>query len=168
MTEFHRPVRVEPLPKQGVDMDVEASPEEREALARLNNLQGVARVSAHFEIRKWRRGVSVTGRLQARVTQTCVVSLEPFEAEIDVPFDVKFLPAEALEHAPAPAEGEDEPDPIVDGRIDLGALASEFMTLSLDPYPRKPDAAFDASYEDAERASPFAPLGALNRSDETG
>ena len=33
---------------------------------------------------------------------------------------------------------EDAPDPIVDGKIDLGALAAEFMILGLDPYPRKP------------------------------
>ena len=32
---------------------------------------------------------------------------------------------------------EDAPDPIVDGKVDLGALAAEFIALALDPYPRK-------------------------------
>ena len=35
-------------------------------------------------------------------------------------------------------DDEDEPDPIIDGKIDLGALAAEFFALGLDPYPRKP------------------------------
>ena len=39
-------------------------------------------------------------------------------------------------------DGEDAPDPIVDGKIDLGALAAEFLALGLDPYPRKPGVAF--------------------------
>ena len=39
-------------------------------------------------------------------------------------------------------EDVDAPDPIVDGKIDLGALAAEFMVLGLDPYPRKPGAEF--------------------------
>ncbi len=39
--------------------------------------------------------------------------------------------------------GEDPPDPIIDGKIDLGALAAEFFALGLDPYPRKPGVAVD-------------------------
>ena len=32
---------------------------------------------------------------------------------------------------------------VIDGKIDLGALAAEFFALGLDPYPRKPGAIFD-------------------------
>ena len=38
---------------------------------------------------------------------------------------------------------EDPPEPIVNGAIDLGALAAEFLMLGLDPYPRKPGAVFE-------------------------
>jgi hypothetical protein len=66
---------------------------------------------------------------------------------------------------PPPAaeeEGEeDPPDPIIDGRIDLGALAAEFLALGLDPYPRKPGAAFDLGEAEPERESPFAALARL-------
>ena len=55
-------------------------------------------------------------------------------------------------------DGEDPPDPIVDGKIDLGALAAEFFALGLDPYPRKPGVAFDAARRGRGRDSPFAAL----------
>ena len=52
---------------------------------------------------------------------------------------------------------------IVDGRIDLGGLAGEFLALGLDPYPRKPDASFDLGEPEPERDSPFAALSGLAR-----
>ena len=52
---------------------------------------------------------------------------------------------------------EDEPDPLIDGKIDLGALAAEFFALGLDPYPRKPGVSFEAP-EDAADDSPLADL----------
>ena len=47
---------------------------------------------------------------------------------------------------------------MIDGRIDLGALAAEFFALGLDPYPRKPGAEFVAPPEPAPPDSPFAAL----------
>ena len=47
---------------------------------------------------------------------------------------------------------EDRPDPVVDGKIDLGAVAAEFFALGLDPYPRKPGVEFVAP---AERRRPI-------------
>ena len=94
----------------------------------------------------------VTGAVDAEVTQICVVSLEPFAATIDEPVEVRFAPAaeasaarrggESGDEASFDLDGEDEPDPIVEGRIDLGALAAEFLALGLDPYPRKPGVEF--------------------------
>jgi hypothetical protein len=61
-------------------------------------------------------------------------------------------------------EGEDLPDPIVAGRIDLGALVAEFLALGLDPYPRKPGVEFaepqGAAHEPVGE-SPFAKLRGL-------
>ena len=159
--EFSRVVRVEPLPRDGIEMDIEADAAEREKLAALNGLPAIAHFSASFRIKKWMRGVEVEGELSARVTQTCVVSLEPFEIDIEEPIDVRFLPG-----APADSIEEDAPDPLVDGRIDLGAIASEFLTLSLDPYPRKPGVAFEPPSEADAPDSAFARLRALAARDE--
>ena len=73
------------LPRDGLIQKVEANAQERAALAKLNNLPEIASLTARLEIRKWRRGAKVEGELAARVTQTCVVTLEPFEAEIEEP-----------------------------------------------------------------------------------
>jgi hypothetical protein len=58
---------------------------------------------------------------------------------------------------------EDELDPIVDGKLDLGALRVDFLALGLDPYPRKPGVEFvePASEAGTDRDSPFASLARL-------
>ena len=56
-------------------------------------------------------------------------------------------------------DDEDEPDRLMDGKIDLGALAAEFFALGLDPYPRKPGALLDEERASSEPVfSPFAAL----------
>ena len=39
---------------------------------------------------------------------------------------------------------DDPPEVLHDGAVDLGAVATEFLLLGIDPYPRKPGAVFDA------------------------
>jgi hypothetical protein len=52
----------------------------------------------------------------------------------------------------------DAPDPMVGGAIDLGAAISEFFTLGLDPYPRKPGAVFEEPHRPDPEDNPFAAL----------
>ena len=57
-----------------------------------------------------------------------------------------------------------DPEPLIDGRVDLGAIATEFLMLGIDPYPRKPDAAFEPpAAADDDTAHPFAALAALRK-----
>ncbi len=171
---FSRPVRVEALPKDGLTQTIEADPAERAALAALNGLPGIAKLTATFVLRRaGRGGVRVSGVVHAELTQICVVSLEPFEATLDEPVDVRFAPPAEEGAARRGASGgptetvlldaEDAPDPNVDGRVDLGALAAEFMALGLDPYPRKPGAAFAPPAEAASADSPFEALGDVGK-----
>ena len=48
-------------------------------------------------------------------------------------------------------------------RIDLGALATEFLLIGIDPYPRKPDATFQAPEVEDDSTRPFAALAALKK-----
>ena len=163
-----RRVRIDALQADGLTQTIEASPEECAALAAINRLPAIASVTANFTVRRsGRGGARVTGDVHAEVTQVCVVSLEPFAATVDEPVDVRFAPDEAAEAARRAKEddaemvevgGEDPPDPIVDGKIDLGALAAEFLALGLDPYPRKPGVAFDLPEPQGGEDSPFAAL----------
>ncbi len=174
------PLPVVDVPANGLETTLIADEGVRKRLAKEDGVLAIASVEAHMRVtRRGRDRLHVVGQVRARLTQTCVVSLEPFEAEIVEPIDVEFAPPPAA--APREpresarrgrsgpeqdqqAEGIDDldaPDEIVDGRIDLGALAAEHLALGIDPYPRKPGVAFAEPAEPAERASPFANLGSL-------
>lgn len=156
---FSRPVRVDTLPREGRDEAVEANAKEREALAKLNRLVDLADLSATYRLTPGAQGrVRVEGTLRAHATQSCVVTLEPVEETIEAAIDLVFAPMPEGGDSATTPDDEDEPDPLVDGKIDLGALAAEFLALNLDPYPRKPGAVFEPHVEDAAETSPFAPL----------
>jgi hypothetical protein len=79
---------------------------------------------------------------------------------------VRFAPQPAADpKSPAAKEtqtfslaDEDEPDPVIEGKIDLGALTAEFFALGLDPYPHKPGAVFEHSAKSDPTDSPFSAL----------
>jgi uncharacterized metal-binding protein YceD (DUF177 family) len=159
---FSHMLAVETVPDTGLDVKICAGEVEREILAARCGILSVQSFEAGFHVRRQggRERFHVSGNLQARVTQMCVVSLEPFASEISADIDAEFAPPSRLPLEPAAAHG-DLPDPIIGGQIDLGALAAEFLVLNLDLYPRKPGAVFDATDagENAEeKDSPFAVL----------
>lgn len=165
--------------EKGQHVTVVAEDAARAALARELGCPAIADLSGRFHLRRKGREVLVTGTVVARLTRTCVVTLEPFEVVVEEPVEVSFAeprnvgpkPDAGRRRRPAPDEpafepGEDEddaPDPIVNGMIDLGALATEFVAIALDPYPRKPGAAFVPPAEAVEDVSPFAGLAALKK-----
>jgi hypothetical protein len=156
---FMRMLAVETVPDTGLDVTVCASETERAALAENYGLVAVQTIEAGFHVRKQGpKRYEVSGVLHALVTQTCGVSLEPFETVVHASIDVEFAPS----GAPAAFAGQqDPPDPIINGQIDLGALASEFLALNLDLYPRKPGVTFKNMYVGSEASgtdSPFAVL----------
>jgi uncharacterized metal-binding protein YceD (DUF177 family) len=162
-----RVVRIDALPKEGQTVTIEATAPEREALAKLYELPAIAVLTAELRVEPaGRGGARVTGAVHGEFTQICVVSLEPFDATVDEAVDVLFAPQEegnsgrraARETLTISLADEDDPDPVVDGRIDLGALTAEFFALGLDPYPRKPGAEFVTPAEPAPLHSPFAAL----------
>jgi hypothetical protein len=168
---FTRILAVENVPESGLHIDLCASEVERAALAETDGLAAVRAFETSFHVRKLDPArFKVTGKLRAHVTQICVVSLEPFETLVEADIDVDFAPVGQVAGAKFASGGdvagachreEDLPDPIIDGKIDLGALAAEFLVLNLDIYPRKPGVSFDAPdtrADASEENSPFAVL----------
>jgi uncharacterized metal-binding protein YceD (DUF177 family) len=165
------PVAVAQIPETGLHRDIAADQREREALAEVGGLREILSVTASFDVAsKGGDRVHVAGRVRARVGQTCVVTLEPIETEIDEPIDLIFAPPEQIpdladlvdEAAESEVEIPDPPEAIVNGVIDLGRLATDALFLALDPYPRKADAVFDPPVEVADPEDhPFAALKAL-------
>jgi uncharacterized metal-binding protein YceD (DUF177 family) len=162
------PVTAATIPDTGLHMEIEAPPETRAQIATLVNVREVPRLSAVFDLTRRGTGVHVAGRVSALVGQTCVVSLEPMETLVDEVVDLLFVPPPAgAEHAGSevvvsPGEN-DPPEPLIGGKINLGAVAIEFLVLGIDPYPRKPDAEFAAPKIEDAAPNPFAALEALKK-----
>ncbi len=158
--EFHRPVSLDRIGPQGLDLTVEANPAECSALAIRMKLPAVVALSCEFHlIRQGRDSVLARGTLRAHVTQTCVVSLEEFDESMEEIFQVCFVPA---------GEESDDIDPELDdeipydrNQIDLGEAAAEQLGLALDPYPRLPGIEMP-EVEDEPEPHPFAALRRLN------
>jgi hypothetical protein len=154
---FSRPVPVASLPPEGFDVKVEATPEECAAVARQFGLPAIHALSGRYHLKGSEFRVAVTGRVTASVAQTCVVSLDDFDSVVEEEVEVDFAVEGANAFGVTADVGGDPPDPIVDGRVDLGALTAEFLALGLDPHPRKPGACF-APDRTEEGVSPFADL----------
>ncbi len=135
----------------------------REKIAVELGVDGLARLEADVEISPWLDGARLRGRIGALVQQTCGVTLEPLESEIDHDFELKLLPVgspnapAAPEDAVLDPEAEDPPDLIEDNQVDLAALVVELLAVEIDPFPRKPGVVFDPG-PDEQPPSPFAVL----------
>ena len=162
-----RPIEVADIPPDGLEVDVAADEAERRALAEDFGIRAVHRLGAHYRLRRVTGGVRVDGTVSAEVEQTCVVTLEPVTGPVSETVELMFS-----EHAGAPEEagdvarmGErDPPEPIVGGRIDLGAVTTEFLALGLDPYPRKPGVSYEPEPGRDPADSPFAALAKMKKS----
>jgi hypothetical protein len=161
-------VRVDDVPETGKHLSLQADAAMRLALATPVQVDAVERVEAIFNLsRRGRDGLHVTGRVTATVRQTCVVTLEPVVNQIDEAVDVDFAPSRAPRKPSAEIDIEvsaPEIEPLTGNSVDLGLLATEFLILGVDPYPRKPDAAFEVPNPGAAlEAHPFAGLAALKK-----
>jgi hypothetical protein len=166
------PVTVVQIPETGVHRDIEADQRARDAMAELAGLREILSANASLDVTPKGGGrFHVTGYVRARIGQTCVVTLDPIANDIDEPIDLIFAPADQIpelsdlvvdEAAESDAEIPDPPEPIVNGIIDLGRLATDALFLGIDPYPRKPDAAFEPPVVAIDPEDhPFAALKAL-------
>jgi hypothetical protein len=145
------PIAVAQIPETGLHRELEADQAVRDAMAKLAGLREILSASASFDVMPKSGGrFHVVGRVQARIGQTCVVTLDPIENDIDEAIDLIFAPPEQVpqlaalidEAAEVGDEIPDSPEPIEDGVIDLGRLATDVLFLAIDPYPRKSDATF--------------------------
>lgn len=162
------------LPRGGLPVVVEADAEQREALAREHGLVSVETYRADVLVTAWKRhGVSVKGKVEADITQNCVVTLDPVEQHISEEVSGLYFPEdsrigrEGFESGGEiilDPEGPDAPETFTGDTIDVGALAEEFFALAIDPYPRKPGVRLETA-QDVEEAkdSPFAKLARLQR-----
>jgi Large ribosomal RNA subunit accumulation protein YceD len=164
------PVTVHEVPASGRRFALEADAATRAAIAKSAGLRALPRLDATFDVSRYgAEGLRVVGRVAAGVEQLCVVTLDPIESEIEETIDLTFVPGAAT--AAADTSGkiavdvaiDEAPEPLLNNTVDLGAIATEFLILGIDLYPRKPDAVFAAPQTEDETEHPFAALATLQR-----
>ena len=162
---------------KGTAVEIVASDGERAALAKRFGFLGLPAFSARVTVDRRPGGqVVVEGRLKGRVVQACILSLDPVVQELDDAFRLVF--AENLADERDPESGEavlnaqaDAPEPLEGNLLDVGEIIAEQLSLTADPYPRRPGMKLDDVLPKArggaqkaqpeQRRHPFAGLAAL-------
>jgi hypothetical protein len=160
------PIAVDDIPESGLHIEAEAPADVRAQLVKLAHLRDLPHLSAIFDLTRRDGGVHVAGQVNARVGQTCVVTLDPLERDLNEPINLLFAPTRgaARDNDTGRKVGDEEPpEPLIEGKLDLGAIATEFLLLGIDPYPRKTGAEFAAIKPADDSAKPFAALEALKK-----
>jgi uncharacterized metal-binding protein YceD (DUF177 family) len=158
------------IPAEGVTGRIEATAEQRAALARRLDLAALDTLVFSYNLTPTSRGrFRLTGHWHAEAAQTCGVTLEPIAREFDEEVSIEFWPPEVWErqitetgeHAVEPDE--DGPELIEAGMIDPGQLLQELLIVSLPPFPRRENAELEWEETVDKPESPFAVLKDLRK-----
>ncbi|WP_430475452.1 YceD family protein [Thalassospira lucentensis] len=177
--EFSRIVKTDEQVSRKERLTIEASEKERAALAKRFELVSIDSLKAELTIKISSNGeVTVHGPMSAQITQNCVTTLEPVPEAVEDTVDVLFSPHVSEDDLPSNPDdlenlSEEElmallnqPEPLVDNKIDVGEVVAQFLAVAMDPYPRQEGAELPKSVmaeEEAEeeRPNPFAQLAGL-------
>lgn len=158
-----------------------ATESECKAIAARLNIPAIQSLSAEMTLSRVpgnKAVVYVEGTLKAGVTQSCVVTGAPVKSHVEEEFEAwyadpsSFTSLTKVRHERT-AKGSDteipvleeheDPEPMTDGKIDLGDLVAQYLSLGLDPYPRIPGAAWEEGKKEVAppselRKNPFEVL----------
>lgn len=141
--EFSRLVMVDDIGEDGLRIDFVATGEEREAVAARLGFLGLERLEGTATVERigGREAVRLNVTFSADVLQSCVVTLDPIGSHIEQAFELLFA-ARGLSpgdrEIEVDYEGEDPPEPLTEGALDVGEAVVEHLALAVDPYPRTP------------------------------
>lgn len=174
VNEFNRPLVLAQIGDRESRHRISAEEEERAALAKRLELQGIDRLEGVIAVRRVRGGavLKVSGSMTAEVTQTCIATLAPLPVRLEESFlesfalERKAKDATDVELSLAEEDGIEPltPELYANGAFDLGELLVQLLAERLDPFPRHADAPpaegeWGGSANGAEtEASPFAEL----------
>jgi hypothetical protein len=147
---------------------------ERGGIAKWAGVPSVEKLEVRIQIKKLELNhFALNFDLEAQLTQSCVVTLEPVPAQIRRTFSRALVFVGPSRRDPAPAESqavlslnldeaEEGPEEITSLHTDLAGPALEELVLALDPYPRRPGVQFAPKSEDPPPShNPFAVLKGL-------
>ena len=155
-------------------LHIHADEAQRARLGESLDVESILDLDAEMRIVPWLDGLEMSGILRARTVRQCGLSLEMFEEHVREPFVLRFVP-QGSPNAPAPPEGDvdleldleadDPPESVAGEGVTPGDYLVELLALALDPFPRKPGAAF-VPPESSDPLSPFAALARLKKAGE--
>ena len=161
---WSRTVRLHELGRGPIKLRLEPDAEARAGIAKALGLVSLPSLAADLTVKPWLDGAEIAGRFKAIVEQACSVTLDPFEQPLQGEISVRVVPpgspnaaAEVAHELELNLDAPDPPDVLEGDAIDLAAYVVEHLALEIDPFPRKPGAAFEFA-PPAEEASPFAVL----------
>ena len=151
--EWSHRIEAENIGPRTVGAKIAAPEQARKDVARRLKVESISKLEARFEMKRESGSllIHVTGSVQADVTQLCIVSNKPIKTKVNEAFDAFYKDQEkAVSFARARhermgrmmdaelqiLEERDDPELAVDGKIDLGELAVQYLSLAVDPYPR--------------------------------
>lgn len=161
--EFSRQVSVDAVTREGYEIVVEATPAERDALAKRFGLRELQKLAATLTFTRGRAGtIEMNGHINASVTQGCVVTLEPVHSSINADFHQLYAEAPETLTNVNPDDLDAEPEPIFAHSMEVGEVVAQNLSLNLNPYPRLANARVDPRYLIADEPEPHTPLSGLS------
>ncbi|MFT4027428.1 MAG: DUF177 domain-containing protein [Novosphingobium sp.] len=146
---------------------LEAGEAEREALAERFGIVAVHSLVAEVALEPVKRGVKATGRLDARIVQSCAISGEDLPVAIAERLSLCFVPERGPgrpdEEVELGAEDLDEIE-FAGTQFDLGEALAQSLALAIDPFLEGPGAdefRKTSGYFGEDTANPFAALAKL-------
>jgi uncharacterized metal-binding protein YceD (DUF177 family) len=161
--EFSRPERLDTIGERERIVEIVATEDERAALAKRFALLSITRLDARLGIKRTESGIVVKGRVTGAAVQACSVTDEPLDTQIDEPVALLFV-----EQLIAEGDEVELSDDALDmvaihgGTIDLGEAAADTLALSIDPFPRGPNAAAALAAAGVISEDEFRPANAFS------
>jgi uncharacterized metal-binding protein YceD (DUF177 family) len=159
--EFSRPVERDRLGDG--QRQIEATAEERAALARRFGLVAVNRLTAELALEADGAIVAANGRMSADIVQSCAVSGEDLPVHIDEPLAFRFVPE--ISHRPDEEVELSEMDcdeiEYSGNQFDLGEAVAQSLALAIDPFATGPDAERVRKEKGLFGEAPNGPFAAL-------
>ena len=161
--EFSRGFRAHDVGTHTRQQMIEATFDERAALADRFFLLDLGRLTAALELRREAAGIRVTGQVHASGNQPCALSGEPVPFLITEPVALLLTPhlPEGTEIELADADLDSEP--LAGNVIDMGEIAAQALALALDPYPRAKGVRVPGVMTEAVARAASSPFAALKK-----
>jgi uncharacterized metal-binding protein YceD (DUF177 family) len=140
LAEFSRPISVLRLGADALIYRIDATKDERAALARRFDLVSLDHLAATVTLSRQGGDVRLAAEIVADIVQLCCRTLEPFASKLvdrsTLLYRRKAPPADL-------AVDDEDCEVLVGDAIDIGEAAAQQLSLALDPFPRAPGAIID-------------------------